>query len=129
MRLSLNLIFVIFLFLHKTNFAQLLYQLKKDKYVYENLDSVISSKTAYRDIQLNRIKIFCQGGYSPIAYSKADSIFEFNYNVTYILFSCVSPFEDEAMQEYNTEIGKYLDKLYGKSWRSKLRSDALGLKE
>jgi hypothetical protein len=57
------------------------------------LDLRINKEVAQRDIALHKIKIFGQGGISPVAYRKEDSLFERRYHITYMLFGCVAPYE------------------------------------
>lgn len=121
MRLKFKILIVILLFSNIFSFSQSL----KDDYGYDNLDSAVSSITAVRDVESNRIKLFGLGGISPVAYSSRDSIFEFRYKVKYVLFGCVTPYEIDSMKAYNKEIGKYLDKRYGKAWRKELHPDVI----
>lgn len=119
MKLKLKILVAILVFSNTFSNSQSL----KDG--YENLDSVISSITAVKDIESNRLKIFCMGGISPVAYSSRDSIFESRYKVKYVLFGCVTPYEIDSMKAYNIEIGNYLDKRYGKAWRKELHPDVI----
>ncbi len=96
---------------------------------YSNLDSVLTYNSAQKDISSHRVKIFGQGGIAPTAFSMMDSLFEKKYGISYILFGCESPYDFFKMREYNIAIGKYLDKLYGKSWRKDLHLDVIGLRE
>ena len=104
-------------------------QTQKEDDRCNHLDSNLSYKIALKDIASYKMKIFGQGGISPVAYSKVDSIFEVKHKITYILFGCESPYNAAEMREYNEEIGKYLDKLNGKGWRKELHPDVLGLTE
>lgn len=121
MRLKFKILIVILLFSNIFSFSQSL----KDDYSYDNLDSAVSSITAVRDVESNRMKLFGIGGISPVAYSSRDSIFEFRYKVKYVLFGCVTPYENDSIKAYNKEIGKYLDKRYGEAWRKELHPDVI----
>ena len=105
-------------------------QLSKRDYIKLIFDySPINKEVALRDIASHRMRIFGQRGLDPTAYSRSDSIFESKYKVTYILFGCTSPFDEDKMKEYNLEIGKYLDSLYGRQWRKQLHPDVIALRD
>ena len=125
MKYIYQILFSVFVFLNLT----LCVQAQKEDTRFNHLDSNLSYQSAFKDIASKKIKIFGSGGISPHAYSKADSIFEVKYKVTYILFGCEALYENRAMQEYNIEIGKHLDKTYGRGWRKELHPDVIGLKE
>jgi hypothetical protein len=125
MKCIYQIIFSVFLFL----IFSLRIQAQKEDARFNHLDSNLSYQSAFKDIASKKIKIFGMGGISPHAYSMADSIFEAKYKVTYILFGCETLYGNKEMQEYNAEIGKYLDKTCGRSWRKELHPDVIGLKE
>ena len=82
---------------------------------------------ALADIQQNSAKILVQGGFAPIIYS-TDKVFFEKYKISYYVFGCVAPENVECLNDYNRTIFEYLDKTFGKSWRTEVRKDAIGLR-
>ena len=86
-----------------------------------------SKEAALNDIRSNNMTILFQSGIAPIVYSK-DKDFQEKYNVAFLDFGCVVSENEECLKAYNRTIFEYLDKKYGKKWRSEIRKDAIGLK-
>ena len=73
------------------------------------------------DIRNKKIYFMLQGGIAPI-YVAGQEAFEQKYKVSYFDLGCVVP-ANLCIEHYNAEVGKYLDKTYGKKWRKEVRKD------
>jgi len=82
----------------------------------------IDSVLARFDIAHNRARLFCGGGYAPMAPLPSDGDYEKLYHVKYLMLDCVMPSINE-LNSYNKVIAEYLDKKYGTVWRQKVRPD------
>jgi hypothetical protein len=82
----------------------------------------INAEAAYKDIAKGKPKIILSGGIAPIANSEADFKFERRYGIKYDDLGCVAP-ADSCIAEYNKVIFAYLDKRFGRKWRSEVRKD------
>lgn len=78
------------------------------------------------DIRQNKFRLFCGVAFAPLALTPADKDFERNYHISYYIVGDFLPSSIEQMTSYNKVVAGYLDKLYGKAWRSKARPDVLG---
>lgn len=87
-----------------------------------------TSEKAKADLKNNSAKILIQGGFAPAIYP-TDKVFLEKYKIAYYIFGCVAPENSECLGEYNQAIFEYLDKTFGKSWRTEIRKDAVGLKD
>jgi hypothetical protein len=91
-------------------------------YSIQDCDSAL----AQFDIRHNKFRLFCGVAFAPLA-PMGDKIFEKEYHTNYFIVGDVWPSSIEQMTAYNKVIAQYLDKIYGKEWRAKLRPDVLGL--
>lgn len=118
--------------LFDTKMEELTIKLAPDSTVtYETFEILLSSynkQGALRDIQNGDIKLLLPGGLVGAPALPNDSIFEAEYNLTFIHRGCVrSPEENETA--YNLEIFNYLDNQYGTDWRKEIRTDVIGFKK
>ncbi len=130
------------------NLANGQHTLSYSSFGYENKDTVITisdtdinnftwtiytncqkynKERALKDIQNKKPVILLQGGIAPVWY-KTDKEFGIKYKISFYDFGCVAGDYQECLIIYNKTIFKYLDKTYGKEWRSEIRKDAIGLK-
>lgn len=84
-----------------------------------------SAMQAQTDIKNKKVYVMLQGGIAPI-HVIGQEVFERKYNVSYFDLGCVVP-ANLCIEHYNAEVGKYLDKIYGKKWRKEVRVDVKGL--
>ena len=82
----------------------------------------IDSSLALFDIKNGRARLFCGGGYAPLAPMPSDKDFEMKYSVKYLLLDCLMPSVTE-LNSYNKIISEYLDKKFGETWRQSVRPD------
>ena len=87
----------------------------------------VSLKTAERDWNRKKAKLYLVSGISSIGNSKTDKIFEKKYKIKYYDFGDTVP-NMECIQVYNERIFKLMDEKYGTEWRKKVRSDVEYLK-
>ena len=100
------------------------------KEISKQLTSDYNAIGARKDIKKKNIRILFPGGFGgmPDFDNQKDIDFQKKYSVDFFSQGCIRMGEDENEEEYNLTIFKYLDKKFGKSWRSEIRSDAIGLK-
>ena len=89
-------------------------------------DCEFNSDKALIDIKKGKAKLLLIGGEAPVIY-KGQEKFEEKYKIQYHDFGCIG-IPRECMKSYNKQVSKYLDSKYGKSWRSEVRKDILGIK-
>lgn len=84
--------------------------------------------SAEKDIEENKIKLFCAAGaFSPLP-TKADNEFEKKYKITYYGDGgCTDGMATDCIETYNHTIGIYLDKKYGAKWRKEVSKGVYGL--
>lgn len=90
-------------------------------------DCWVNKELAISDIANNEIKLLLVGGIASVFVLGQESAEE-SFNFRYDDFGCVAP-PDECIKEYNFMMFKYLDNMYGKSWRKIVRKDVIGLNE
>lgn len=81
---------------------------------------------AQQDIADGKPKLLLQGGIAPVRRA-GDAAVEKQFNVLYHDFGCVRPADDRCLKAYSQVVFAYLDKKYGKSWRTQVRKDVLHL--
>ncbi|MEQ8423755.1 MAG: carboxypeptidase-like regulatory domain-containing protein, partial [Cyclobacteriaceae bacterium] len=81
---------------------------------------------AQQDIRKNKVKLLLVGSIAPIANSKHDERFMKKYKIKYYDFGD-EVIAMECIEEYNLEIFKFLDNMYGTDWRSEARTDVIAL--
>jgi hypothetical protein len=87
-----------------------------------------SNQSALKDIKSKKAKLLLQGGIAPIIYSN-DKAFSEKYSIGFYDFGCVAYDPQECLTAYNETIFQYLDKTYGKKWRTEIRKDVIGLRQ
>ena len=80
---------------------------------------------ARNDSKNNKVCFVIQGGIAPV-YVVGQEAFEKKYKVSYFDLGCLMP-TTLCIEHYNAEVTKYLDQIYGKSWRKEVRKDVKGL--
>ena len=100
------------------------------KAISTQLISDFNIQGARKDIKEKNIRILFPGGFGgmPNFDNQKDITFQKNYSVKFFSQGCIRMGENENEEEYNRTIFKYLDQKFGKSWRSEIRSDAIGIK-
>lgn len=88
------------------------------------VDCIFNKESAEEDIKSQTPKLLLIGGFAPISNSEEDYLFEKKYQVKYFDFGC-NPDNLECVVDYNRRIFDYLDEIYGKSWRKKVRKDII----
>ncbi|HNT83194.1 MAG: hypothetical protein HS118_04695 [Bacteroidia bacterium] len=88
-------------------------------------DELNESDEANWDIKRDKMKLYIHEGIRAIPVYDDDRVFELTYKVAYVTLGCVRKDMDYVL--YNQTIFKYLDKVYGMSWRLSVRADVLGL--
>jgi hypothetical protein len=81
---------------------------------------------AIDDIKKGKPKLLLVGGIAPVVYT-TDKDFEEKFGITFYDFGC-TPDRQECMLAYNRTVFAYLDKKFGKKWRSEIRKDVEGLR-
>ena len=97
--------------------------------IWHTKDTTLNKSIFARDSTNKEIRIFGMGGYAPVAYSTKDNLFETRYKIKYVLYGCEPEFSIAEMTEYNLEVGKYLDRIFGVKWRNELHNDVIALKQ
>ncbi len=92
-------------------------------YTIQHYDSTF----AEFEIRHNKIRLFCGVSFVPLAPLPSDKDFEGAYHTSYFIVGDYLPSSIEQMTAYNKVIAEYLDKKYGKEWRTKVRPDVLGV--
>ena len=82
---------------------------------------------AEKDIKNKTISIFLQGGIVPTK-TNSDHDFSKKYSIGITEFGCVGLDRNYSVA-YNKVIFKYLDREFGKTWRSEIRKDMIGFTE
>ncbi len=77
------------------------------------------------DIKREKMKLYIHEGIYAIPKYEDDRVFELTYKVAYVPLGCVRKSIDYKL--YNQTIFKFLDEVYGMSWRFSVRSDVIGL--
>jgi hypothetical protein len=85
-----------------------------------------NESVAQQDIADGKPRLLLQGGMAPVRRA-GDAAVEKQFNVAYHDFGCVRPAEDRCLKEYSQVVFAYLDKKYGKAWRTQVRKDVLYL--
>ncbi len=80
---------------------------------------------ARNDLKNKKVCFVIQGGIAPI-YVVGQEAFEKKYKVSYFDLGCLMP-STLCIEHYNEEVAKYLDQIYGKSWRKEVRKDVKGV--
>lgn len=88
--------------------------------------STINKKGALKDLKKKDIRLYVPGGWAKIIFP-TDEAFEKKYHPNLIGLGCMDSGEDNYA-EYNQTVFTYLDKKYGKQWRTEIRQDVIGLK-
>jgi hypothetical protein len=81
-----------------------------------------NAERAKKDIENNQQRLLCHLGYATYHFSEKDSAFEKKYGVSYYTFADM-PIQADCMYLYNKTVAEYLDKKYGKAWRTEVRWD------
>ncbi|MGB6093730.1 MAG: hypothetical protein WBF83_08215 [Moheibacter sp.] len=109
-------------------------KLTDDDYSHSSLSELDFAKNAEEAYQLSveDIKrgipfILIQGGIAPVRYP-SDEEFENRFGVYYFEEGCVVS-DFKLTKAYNSAVFDHLDKNFGKSWRAKVRNNAIGFKE
>lgn len=94
----------------------------------ENLKRCVAynSSVAQKDITSSKPRLLLQGGIAPVR-RIGDSAIEKQFGFVYEDFGCVKPADERCLQEYSQVVFTYLDKKYGRAWRTKVRKDVLFL--
>jgi hypothetical protein len=92
-------------------------------YTVQNYDSTLADY----EIRQNKLRLFCGVAFAPLAPMPSDKDFEKEYNTSYYIVGDFLPSSIEEMTAYNKVVAAYLDKKYGKEWRTKVRLDVLGV--
>lgn len=92
-------------------------------YTVQNYDSTLADY----EIRQNKYRFFCGRAVAPLAPMPSDKDFEKQYNTSYYIIGDYLPSSIEKMTAYNKVVADYLDKKYGKEWRTKVRPDVLGV--
>lgn len=93
--------------------------------VYRSVLLGLSADVAQKDIKAGRRpRLFISSGISPVTFVGQEK-FEEKYKVKYEENGCTGPPEKE-IKDYNKEVFKYLDKMYGRKWRKEVRKDVVG---
>lgn len=98
-----------------------LFSAVKSTSAIENSKCKYSAIQAHADIKNKKIYFMLQGGIAPIHVIGQED-FERKYKVSYFDLGCMVP-ANLCIEHYNAEVGKYLDKTYGKKWRTEVRKD------
>ncbi len=85
----------------------------------------VTADIAKQDIKNGNPKLMISNGIA-VTIIQGQEIFEQKYKVTYGIYGCIGP-SDNEMKNYNNEIFKYLDKTFGRKWRKEVRKDVAGL--
>ncbi|GAB2551699.1 FEKKY domain-containing protein [Spirosoma aerophilum] len=85
-----------------------------------------NAQAAERDIADGKPKLLLQGGIVSVIRA-GDAAIEKQFSIAYADFGCVRPAEDRCLRAYSEVVFAYLDKKYGKAWRTQVRKDVLFL--
>lgn len=88
--------------------------------------SAYNELVAQRDLASGRPKLFLLGGIAPLKRT-IDSSIEIQFGFSYHDLGCVRPVDDRCLREYSRVVFTYLDRKYGKEWRTKVRQEVLFL--
>jgi hypothetical protein len=79
------------------------------------------SVSAMRDISEGHPRFVFNGGIAPTALSAADSAFEKQYGIEYVVLGDGEPSAPECLARNNRVVARFLDGKYGPGWRTKVR--------
>ncbi len=85
----------------------------------------INKYKAKKDIKNGLLYLYLPGGFVGSPELNGDKLFQEKYEIIFLSQGCVRSFYDNE-KEYNTVVFSYLDKTYGKEWRSSIRKDVIG---
>ncbi|WP_025146132.1 hypothetical protein [Pedobacter jeongneungensis] len=84
-----------------------------------------SIKLANADLKIGRVKFLIRGGIVS-TYVKGQEVFEKKYGIAYYSFGCIMP-TNISIEDYNKVVASYMDRKYGKGWRTEVRKDIQGI--
>ncbi|KXK22579.1 MAG: hypothetical protein UZ12_BCD005003062 [Bacteroidetes bacterium OLB12] len=100
-----------------------------DKHLWRYLDSTQLAKFPYnkeiaeRDIQNGEVKIL-SAGLQLLSDNDLDSVtIKYGFKYFPVAGCIVDSYQDKAMEDYNSVVYEYLDKLNGQHWRENLKAD------